>query len=261
MNAPNVKILCTCRDREILRASTLVFDTLRTGFPTAHVTVYLNNIPDKSCEQEIRDACEKAKVDRVIEIKNTTIHHVYLETLIMTEEEPFVALDTDICFWSSCEEWAFHKPLAGYLMPDFWNDFANCVDRTRLHGSHLWVRPGEVREAIEKYRAQFPVSPFNPPASLFYPQYFPFLLKGKTLNFFYDTCAMLYHAIGGDAFEEKHKECYDHLHNGTISDIIAPKLKDCRLRETHFAIFENPKLAKGIWRESERYLNSKKMAT
>jgi len=258
MNVPNVKILVTSRDREILKGSTLVFDTLRIGYPTAHVTVYLNNIEDKSCEQDIRQACEKAEVDKIIEIKNTTIHHVYLETLVNTEEEPFVALDTDIIFWDKCEEWSFFKPLAGRLIPEFWDDFTNCITRPRLHGSHLWVRPAEVRKLIEDYRKQFPVTPFNPGLNLFHPCYYPFILKGKTLNFFCDTACLLYQAVGGDAFEEKHLNCFDHLNAGTISDLVAPRLPDIRLREAHFAIFENPNLARGAWRQQNKYYAAKK---
>jgi len=259
MNAPNVKILVTCRDREILRGSTLVFDSLRVGYPTAHVTVYLNNIQDKSCEHEIREACEKAEVDSVIEIKNSTIHHVWMETLVMTEDEPFICLDTDIIFWDNCEEWVFHKPVAGRLIPEFWDDFTNCITRPRLHGSHLWVRPKEVRELIESYRKQFPVTPFNPGANLFYPIYLPFKFKGKTINFFHDTACLLYQAFGGDAFEEKHLNCFDHLNAGTISDLVAPRLPDVRLREAHFAIFENPSLARGAWRMQDKYYQMKKV--
>lgn len=259
MNVPNVKILVTCRDREILRGSTLVFDSLRTGFPTAHVTVYLNDIKDLSCKEEIIEACKKAKVDNVIDLKNPTIHHVWIETLVMTEDDPFICLDTDIIFWGKCEEWAFFKPLAGRLIPEFWDDFTNCITRPRLHGSHLWVRPVEVRKLIEDYRKQFPVTPFNPGANLFHPVYLPFMLKGKVLNFFHDTACLLYQAFGGDAFEEKHLNCFDHLNAGTISDLVSPHLPDIRLREAHFAIFENPSLARGAWRQQNNYYAAKKV--
>ncbi len=48
-------------------------------------------------------------------------------------------------------------------------------------------------------------------------------------------------------------DCYDHLNCGTISDIVAPHLKDLRLRESHFAVFENAQLARGAWKNQDNW--------
>ena len=256
----NVFVLCTCRRLELIRASTLVFDTLRVGYPTAHVTVFLNALEPDDRVAEITDACRRAGVERIVDLPEGTIHHEWIERLVAEEDEPLVVLDTDVVFWSSCEDWSFARPLAGRLIPEYFDPFANCITRPRLHGSHLWVRPREVRAAVEEYRAQFPSTRFNPGANLFYPLYLPAMLNGRRVSYFHDTCCLLYHAIGGDAFAPAQLDAYDHLFCGTISDLVGPRLPSIDLAGLHRKWLAEPRTARGLWREQEQYYRANAVA-
>jgi hypothetical protein len=249
----NVFVLCTCRKAELIRASTLVFDTIRVGYPTAGVTVFLNAVEDERWAREIAAACREAGVERIVDLAERTIHHEWIERLVAEEDEPLVVLDTDVVFWGSCERWRFSSPLAGRLIPQYFDPWANCITRSRLHGSHLWIRPAEVRAAIDRYRAQFPSTPFNPGANLFYPLYLPASRNGRRVSYFHDTCCLLYHAIGGDAFTAAQLDAYDHLHCGTISDLVGPRLPSIDLPALHRGWLADPRTARGLWREQERY--------
>lgn len=247
MKNPKVFILATVRNPELIRGTTLVFDTLRTGFPNSDVTVFTNNIPDAHIINVIKRAgdCEC----NITNLHQTTIHHQWIELLLKTYDEPFIVLDTDICFWKSCE-WDYGTAaLSGRFTPQFYDLFTKCITRSRLHGSFLYFNPALIRAQVEQYRARFPDTPFNPLANLIYPVVIP----GAKHSYFHDTCCLLYQAIGGKSFAESQLDSYDHLNCGTISDIVGPHLTDLRLREAHFAVFENPQLAKGVWRQQMAY--------
>jgi len=53
----NVFILATCRKPELLRMATLVFETIRVGFPTASINVFINQT-DQTSELEIKSHYE-----------------------------------------------------------------------------------------------------------------------------------------------------------------------------------------------------------
>lgn len=256
MSMKNIRILATCRQSELLRATTLVFDTVRVGFPTANIKVFLNDPKPEEAEQITRSAnncgCEIIAIPK-------TLHHVWLEDLIKKESEPWVSLDTDIVLWQSCENWKFDgAALAGRYIPQFKDKWTKCITRPRLHTSLLYINPVEVRERVAKYSAQFPDTqfadkPFNPLANLIRQTIIPHR-EGRILrNYFYDTCSMLYHAIGGQHFNDLHLDCYDHIHAGTVSDLVAPCYPEDQIQETHFAIFENPNLAKGLWHSQDQF--------
>lgn len=264
---PKVYILATCRKPELLPATLLVFDTIRVGFPTASIDVHINGIccdPLRALEYKVM------KVNGALYKMAQTIHHEWIESLIYRENEPFFICDTDVIFWDNFEKWDFSgHALAGRYIPQFYDEFSKCITRPRLHTSLLYIDPVEVRKQIKAYYNQFPDTPFNPKPNLFYPMFHPlmepvasenaddrlFPFGGRLFtNYFYDTCSMLYHAIGGLPFNEEHLNCFDHLHCGTISDIIAPHLsigKD--LVAKHQAAFANPQLAKGCWKHQNEY--------
>lgn len=255
-----VHILVTCRKAELLPASTLVFKTLRTGFPTAHVTAWLNCAPDHDCGKVITEAMLAAKVDsygwepRQAITLPTTEHHRWINELIETEQEPFWICDTDISFWGKVQDWTFDAPLAGRLTPQFKCRFANAITRPRLHTCLMKIDPVRVRERVEKYGRQFPDAYCTPRptlAELVWPRYVPWLNAAYSgrVNYFHDTCCLLYQAIGGQAFTPQQNESFDHMGSGTLSDLVAPCYPEHRLRESHFAIFENHELLKGAWRK------------
>ena len=245
----NVFVLATCRLPELYHMTELVFRTIRVGFPTACIRVNTNRMRDQ--ELSLLKAtcdpigCELSPAD--------TIHHLWIEDLVNREVQPFYVVDTDVIFYESVEDWTFTKPLAGWRIPE-WNDqFTASVTRTRLHTSLLYIDPTAVREEIRRYYAQFPTTHFNPKANLFHPLCMPF--KGR--GYFYDTCGMLYHAIGGESFTAKQLDAYFHFNFGTISDIVLPRLKmGDEIARRRKEVLDNPVLGRGLWREQMEYYQS-----
>lgn len=250
-----VHILATCRNPELLPATTLVFKTLRTGFPTAHVTVWKNGDFPYKCSHLAHKIMEPV-VDK-IEYVRKTIHHKWIETLLKHEKEPFYICDTDMIFWDSVESWDHaNAPMAGRYVPQFRDQFTKCITRPRLHTSLLWMNPQVIKARVDKWLNDQPETVFNPKANLLYPLVVPFLHLDRAMPFdryFFDTTSLLYQVVGGMPFIKPWLDHYDHLNFGTISDIVAPHYPANRFREAHFAIFENPELARGMWKSQEKF--------
>lgn len=261
----NVFILATCRSEDLLPATTLVFQTLRTGFPTAHVGVFVNHLPNVACEKVLLAAMEKARVDDIgiepgetwEQREPTTQHHIWIRDLITRETEPFWLLDTDLAFWSKVEDFDFGMAaMAGRLVPQFHCAFANAVTMARLHTCALFVNPVRLKASIEAYGKQFPSCYCTPRPSLedlVYPRYVPLRVGSKKQSFFYDTCAGLHHTCGGLPFTDAQNAAFDHLNFGTLSDQVAPSYPDQKFREGHFAIFESIELLRGAWQDQQRF--------
>lgn len=244
----NVFILATCRKPELADMTRLVFKTLRVGFPTAKVTVNLNGDCEKNCP-DIRSVAESAGCSVGGEMP-TIIHHRWIEALVERETEPFYVLDTDVIFYESFERFAFETALAGWRIPEWKDEFTNAITRARLHTSLLYINPEKVNLAITKYQKQFPETPFNPLANLFYPVCLPFKQKG----YFYDTCGLLYHAIGGTAFDPEQLDTYFHFNFGTIEDVVIPRLANgLTMHIERTKINMAPNLGHGLWRRQMEY--------
>ena len=236
-----VHILLTIRKPELYTASTLVFSTLRVGFPTAQVTVYRNRINDA---RPLEDAgIEYREID--------TIHHEWIESLLATEEAPFWILDTDVHFWESVEGWQFTEPMAGRLIPQFFDEYSNCIDQPRLHTALMWLDPVTLRNKVKEYRAQFPKHGFNHLANLVHPICLP-IRRGRTL--FFDTLSLMYHAVGGQPFTTPQLDAFEHMNFGTISDLVLPRLKDGpEFARRRAAFLACPGAFRGTWRSQEEY--------
>lgn len=238
-----VHCLVTCRDASLLPASTLVFKTFRVGFPTSKLRVYIN---EPSFRSEIVAALpEGTEVEDI-----STIHHTWIEFLVATEQEPFWIVDADVSFWSKVEDWTFEKPLAGRLIPEFRDEFSRCITRSRLHPSLMRIDPVKVRDQIKTYHDRVYNSVFTPHANLFYPCVFPL----RDEPYFHDTTSLLYHAIGGQAFTDRQLGAYDHLHFGSIPDVVLPQLSDgAAMAAAREECIKNPESFKGVWRQQEAY--------
>lgn len=254
-----VHILVTCRKRELFRASTLVFESLRTGFPTADIVIHPNSMRNADLAdlcKVVRDTLGTQTLDGVEYRETKTIHHEWIEHLVETEREPFWICDTDQIFWSKVEDWRFGDPLAGRLIPQWFNEYCNCIDRPRLHTSLMWIDAPVLRRRIADYRAQFPKDVFNPAANLFHPVYLP-IAPGT--NLFMDTCCLLYQALGGTAFTAEQLDAYTHMNFGTIEDLVLPRLKDGKeLARVRADFLAHPANYRGAWRAQEEYYRSKR---
>lgn len=251
-----VYILATCRKPELLRATTLVFDTLRTGFPTSDVMVCVNPCT-KEILKRITDACLRANVTNIWNMESYVVHHDWIEKVFAMADGPSVICDTDMIFWDKCEDWEFNKPLAGRLVPAFEDTFTTRRTHSRLHTSLMVFAPSTLREEIRTYNNLIPESPFKVIPNLIRPLYYTNVdAYHSMVDCFFDTCALLYHAIGGEHFTEHQKDCYDHLQSGTVSDIVSPAHEAAHMRELHEKVFAGDlQAAHGIWRGQERYQN------
>jgi hypothetical protein len=252
-----VFILATCRNRDLLPYTRLVFKTLRVGFPTAEVEVVLNGALDYHPLEDAADwvghvSDAAGSVGCQVRSISEITHHEWVEGLIKIKEEPFWILDTDVAFFAPVEHWTFEHPLAGALIPEFNDPFLKAVTRSRLHTSLMHIDPVALRPSWANYLLAHPRTIYNPPANLVHPLYMPF--NGRT--YFYDTMSMMYHAFGGTPFTSQQKDCYMHFHFGTFSDLVLPSMGP-DVAAARAAVLADPSLGIGLWRQQEEWFNSR----
>jgi hypothetical protein len=169
---------------------------------------------------------------------------------------PFIICDTDMVFHESVENFDYTNcHLCGPLIPQFYCSFAKAITRPRLHGCFLYFNPEKIRSRIKEFESHLNLNRFTPLADYINPLLLP--LNGKMV--FWDTCAMLHEAIGGTPHTEAQLDCYSHLHNGTISDMVAPCYPELSMRQAHAAVMENPSLSKGIWRQQAEFYEKRRV--
>ena len=139
-----VFILTFCRKADLLYGSTLLFKTLRVGFPGAAVVVVDNaSIPE--ARAEIAPLARDADC-RFLQVEGVPVeHHDFLSDVLeaMAGDDaprgPVVFLDPDVCLWSCCEGFAFDGLMAGRFIRPFTMATTGALMLPRLHTSFLWV--------------------------------------------------------------------------------------------------------------------------
>jgi hypothetical protein len=249
-----VAILVTINQPEQVIPCTLALDTIRTGFPTAFVSCHLNDSPDYAAR--VGELCEARNV-HFFEAKMRMHQAEWIRHQVQVNakygNEPLVLLDGDVIFWENCEDLTFEHPLAGYYVPRFWNEYANCLTMERLHTSFLVIRPQELGQRIVRVwpenHSYLPFDPF---------QLYATFVRGTPV--FYDVCANLYHAVGGSAFDESVKQRYDHLNSASFYKEMYAKLQN---RDAFAAVHElartKPSELRGLYREIDRYYDERRI--
>lgn len=251
MSAIDVLVLTYCRNRELLYGTTLVFKTLRVGFPNARVTVVDNaSLPEVRGELA-QLARENDCLFRQIDSPGVA-HDTFIEERLKlagsntSERRQTVFLDPDICLWRSCEDFEFDGLIAGVFVEAYDDPMLKCVTMPRLHSSFLWIpAAGQLMSKIRNIqRRHFDFRPFSTVS---------FKLGDVWIR--YDTGASLYSAIPNQVshFSEDHRDCFDHLYCGTHYDLWAPHLGG-QLRDLMGKVHRHAKAGeiaplKGIWRE------------
>lgn len=239
-----VNILATCTNPDLIRATTLVFDTLRIGFPTAPVTVYMNHmLPDVA--KPVMAAAKKCGADVT---PCDTIHPEWIESLLKDKDDPFFICDTDVVFWNSFEAFGFFDAVAGAPVPQFFDAFTNCLTLPRLHTCLMYLDPKAVAAKVRNYFSQFPETPFNPKPNLIKPGFLPWP-GGKA--YFHDVCCLLYQAIGGTPFNRDILSAFDHLQAGTFSDLLGKAYPG--ISTEHAVLLDNPHLMRGLWDKHRQF--------
>lgn len=239
----NVFVLATCRNPELIRNTLLVFKTFRVGFPNANLIVYGNGLAAQP-DLLVREATSIA-AGRYIPM-NRVPHGVWIEGLLGESQEPFWICDTDVVFFEKVEDWFVDSAslFAGRYEPEYVEPWTRMLHVARLHPSLMWFNAPYLRAAMRGWPG---VHEFLTTCEMNLIRW-NFVPKrgwdGKCQIAFYDTCAGLHHALGGEPFTDEQNRVFEHLFAGTYSDLLAnvvPGLKDVQA-----AIFDQPELARGL---------------
>lgn len=235
---PSVHILAQNSNPALMRATTLVFDTIRVGFPDNEICVNWKGM--RPAPEAVLDAVRSADVDHFEHVAPIT-HAAWIGRLLGELAEPFFICDTDMVFWKRFPD-EFAAPLAGRYTPRFYDAYTKCITLPRLHTCLMYFDPLPLLEKVKAYRDKFPKAAYVPQADLIAPGITPWL-DGK--SYFHDVACLLYHAVGGQVFHEAQNECFDHLQAGTISDEVGKAYPG--LAEENAMLLEHPEMMRGLW--------------
>jgi len=244
-----VFILTYCRNIDLLHGSTLIFDTIRTGFPTAEVVVCDNSsLPE--ARSEIKRLAER-EACKFIQIENEISHWEFLTKIIFNAKGTIVFLDPDVIFWENCEQWEFNSLMAGRYLPTFNDPYTKTMTLERLHTSFLWIPSAEnlTAKVYESVLNNFDFMPIKPFSFLF----------GEEL-YWYDTLGSLYSLYKNDChnFTEYELSSYDHLFVGSHSDRVIPHLPEKyqeMIKTSNELAVRDPQKLKGLWKQQEEFFN------
>ena len=255
MNTPVVHTLISIPKEEHYDACTLCLSSLRVGFPTAKIVVWVNDTGPVPFARVLNDA-EKclgrskniASPDSrtpvfssvggnalIVPLEKKMHHAEWMRMVLSTAEDagvPLVIVDPDCIFWENCENMQVPEGtlLAGHRVPTMWNDFAHCRSVARIHTSFMVMpEPDRLMRVLRdvypwcfKPAGEYcPCDPFSP-AVRFY--------VGEPV--FWDTCANLYQMLIGCADESVYDfgpdefKRYDHLNSASFFDVMLERLPD-----------------------------------
>jgi hypothetical protein len=262
---PVVNILVSIPDPKFFKSCTLCFDTLRVGFPTADIRVFLNsgliNV-DGAGQEKLESMIANARgLNGYTAVTSRTLHLAEwigwrIQEHAKTDSgAPLIILDADTCFWKSCEDWVFPSEtlMAGYYNPYMWNDFAQCPSFPRIHTSFM-VFPDTGR-LLERIRRAYPNS-YEQAGD--YCPCDPFTNTVRFINgkpYFWDCCANLYSMLHSEdiattyQFCQCHKDCYEHLNSASFFKVMHERLENkAGFELLHTQGAEHPELLRGkLW--------------
>lgn len=253
VSGPHVFILTWCGYPDRIHGSTLVFNSLRVGFPSARVHVI-----DNESHPLVRPTIERLALRceaEFREVKSTISHPGFLDWALRAYvDEPIVFVDPDVTFWRNVEAWRIDGLMAGRLIPAYDCPYTGCATQPRLHTSFLWVpSPRRLLEEIAVIREARPE--FDPFGQRMFP------LDGRWIRF--DTASAAYLALPGrtQAFGPDELDAYDHLFAGSNLNLVAGKLDEQGLRimtDADEYSRANGSVPKGIWRQQQEWFESRK---
>lgn len=225
MNDKTVCILVTVPNKNCITENLLVFDSLRTGFPTSLVEVW-DNSNDELVRTQLEELCRKDPLHQMTYSPSfQKWHHAdWIEMVVGTHDGPVVILDSDVILYESCEDMDFPTLIAGRFVPVIWNEFAGAISYERLHTSFLVIKDcKELREHLADaypfvntpYGPYTPLSPYHPCVQFYggYPM-------------FWDCCSTMFHMIGGSCFTENELKRYAHVNSSAFQDVMMERVRD-----------------------------------
>lgn len=245
--------LVTVPRPELWNNCTLFLHTIRTGFPTAEICVFGNDLKEDE-RFRLHSACDKIGAE--FEPLPRVHHARWIEDMINLHSDRIAIVDPDTVWWENCENIKVPEPFlwAGRYVPAMWNEWARCRSTPRLHSEFVLI-PDVIKfhNAVaalnkEQYEPGGEYCTWDP--------YYPRVFFLGTMKFFCDTLSQLYSALPGWAFDEDVKNRYDHLNSAAFFDIMCTRVaKVDGFKEVHRLAQENPKELRGLWREIDFYYN------
>ena len=253
----NIHILVTVNNPNLADLSTLVFKTLRTGFPTADFHVIANN---KEAETLVFKATEGIEGKKVLFNRTGHRHHhaQWIADIVASSNTPTVILDPDVIFWGDVQSALAALPagplLHGRYVPGIWNEWAGCPSVPRLHTSLLYIPdPAALRTALRNAypRAHEPLGEYCPcdPWS-------PAVRFDRGSPTFWDTAAHAYNMIAEMCrpFDHHILDLYTHVNSPTFHDEFIKRMEhpEDYTRVLNLALTEPDRL-RGIWKAEDMY--------
>lgn len=239
----DVYIITRCTDLDLKASATLVFDSIRVGFPTWNIyCYYLGDFEE--VEIEVKKKCKKYNII-LYELSLKKFNYEVISLLIDQSQNDFLVVDSDIVFWKNLEWYKPLKNLAGRHIPRYYESFVKGFSEERLHTSLLYFSNiPDLRKLIkESFDSKTDFTPYN--------VFKPVVVKNNGTTLFYDSCSILYNAIGGEAFGKDVLECYDHLFCGSFHKEVA---KDKPEMDKFFnSVFADHRQLRGIHRSQNKY--------
>jgi len=249
---PHVHILATGTDNPNM---TLVFESLRVGFPTAAVTVHARPMLEHQFDR-LNQAVDARVPEADLVQTDIERHGDWMDEVLKADKGPVVFLDTDVVFHEAVEHWQFGTGLAGRFIRRFREPLTRCVSEPRLHPSLLFVDPAMLARDLAAWQAGFNVTRFNPPVTSFSAFTLAERTRAGVVPHFYDTGSALYQASGGASFSEAQLDAYNHLFAGTFVEELAAVIDDADLLAAHQAAWENPGRIRGAWRRQNEWFKA-----
>lgn len=240
----NVHVLVSCRNPELWKFSTLVFDSIRVGFPTSTIHVTFNNL---GRIQEERILKEVTGNDFFHPLSKDILHDEWIDKLIKEEKSPFWIVDTDVVFFDNMEKYQFCKSIAGIYIPKFCDPYTKYLTFNKLHTCVMYIDPVKVKGELNINRGIFFAPTINePPISARRK-----LIRVNEWTYHHDTMSEVCHTVGGSKFTDEMKDCFGHINCGTYADLVDKKIPGYLTRCHHLA--DNPELLRGSWKNDVEF--------
>jgi hypothetical protein len=254
----SVYIVTFCDNLDYLYASTLIFKTLRMGFPTAEVHVIDNHSLPKAA-RHIQGLAEENEC-QFRRLPSVADQPRLLADMILNSgsEGTVVFLHPDICFWKNCENWSFDKLIAGRFLPMFLEANRDSIMMPSLHSHFWWIE--NIKLFRERIVEAYSKNHVDPLAAF---SLYAYRLNGRWHRF--DLGAGLYNAVREDVycFGDKELDCYDHLYGGSYYELIIQVLDEeggKMIERAHACARSDYRQLRGLWKIQEEYLKKRAIA-
>lgn len=243
-----VYIITYCRDLDLLYGSTLVFGSLRVGFPESEIVV-IDNASLPEARAVIRNAAKGAGA-LFEEAPPGRRHHELLREIVRTADVPFAVVDPDVIFWSRFDQ-AGSGLIEGRLIPTFRDPYTQCLTHERLHTSLLKIQdPSALRSAIEQHSRFFEFDPIA-----------PVMVHRAGVWERFDTMGGIYSLLKAScrSFTIDELDHYDHLFCGSHADQVTETLGDAAgsFEAIHQAVRSKDfQSIKGAWKQQQLFFQT-----